>query len=253
MTFRRDWRRQGGCRRHSGGCRVSAACPSALKESPEVSSGSNGRRLGRRRRAQADQEEERDRDTAASPGRKRFPRTPTADEVSVATGAGKLALRSLFASMSADADDDDDDSLLTIPDAAGGGSSERWRGDVESGGRRNARRGLFVDQRRRRDGVGLLRNGQAGTRLPPRAVESRRGMKRNESLRVDKYGPSRPHSPREVSPSAQSLDDKDLFGSFTLDGLDKEQNTKQVAGVEVIKQAKEGPADGSSSDTDDSD
>ncbi|EJK72239.1 hypothetical protein THAOC_06244, partial [Thalassiosira oceanica] len=25
MTFRRDWRRQGGCRRHSGGCRVSAA------------------------------------------------------------------------------------------------------------------------------------------------------------------------------------------------------------------------------------
>ncbi|EJK52121.1 hypothetical protein THAOC_28645 [Thalassiosira oceanica] len=24
MTFRRDWRRQGGCRRHSGGCRVSA-------------------------------------------------------------------------------------------------------------------------------------------------------------------------------------------------------------------------------------
>ena len=30
-------------------------------------------------------------------------------------------------------------------------------------------------------------------------------------------------------------------------------DTKQVAGVEVIKQAKEGPADGSSSDTDDSD
>ncbi|EJK75350.1 hypothetical protein THAOC_02927, partial [Thalassiosira oceanica] len=64
--------------------------------------------------------------TAVSPGRKRFPRTPTADEVSVATGAGKLALRSLFASMNADADDDDDDddSLLTIPDAAGGGSSD---------------------------------------------------------------------------------------------------------------------------------
>ncbi|EJK57646.1 hypothetical protein THAOC_22285, partial [Thalassiosira oceanica] len=94
----------------------------ASEESPEVSSGSNGRRLGRRRRAQADQEEERDRDTAASPGRKRFPRTPTADEVSVATGAGKLALRSLFASMNADADDDD--SLLTIPDAAGGGISD---------------------------------------------------------------------------------------------------------------------------------
>ncbi|EJK63161.1 hypothetical protein THAOC_16199, partial [Thalassiosira oceanica] len=117
MTFRRDWRRQGGCRRHSGGCRVSAAHGVG---SPEVSSGSNGRRLGRRR-AQADQEEERDRDTAASPGRKRFPRT-TADEVSVATGAGKLALRSLFASMNADADEDD--SLLTIPDAAGGGSSD---------------------------------------------------------------------------------------------------------------------------------
>ncbi|EJK68936.1 hypothetical protein THAOC_09849, partial [Thalassiosira oceanica] len=117
MTFRRDWRRQGGCRRHSGGCRVSAAVVSfpesmASEESPEVSSGSNGRRLGRRRRAQADQEEERDRDTAASPGRKRFPRTPTADEVSVAIGAGKLALRSLFASMNADADDDD--SLLNF-------------------------------------------------------------------------------------------------------------------------------------------
>ncbi|EJK61546.1 hypothetical protein THAOC_17947, partial [Thalassiosira oceanica] len=96
MTFRRDWRRQGGCRRHSGGCRVSAV---------------------------ADHEEERNRDTAASPGRKRFPRTPTADEVSVATGAGKLALRSLFASMNADADDDDS-LLLTIPDAAGGGSSD---------------------------------------------------------------------------------------------------------------------------------
>ncbi|EJK58826.1 hypothetical protein THAOC_21016 [Thalassiosira oceanica] len=97
MTFRRDWRRQGGCRRHSGGCRVSAA-------------------VGRSRGGAGPGH------TAASPGRKRFPRTPTADEVSVATGAGKLALRSLFASMNADADDDD--SLLTIPDAAGGGSSD---------------------------------------------------------------------------------------------------------------------------------
>ncbi|EJK56191.1 hypothetical protein THAOC_23973, partial [Thalassiosira oceanica] len=84
-------------------------------KSPEVSSGSKGRRLGRRR-AQADQEGERDRDYFL------FPRTPTADEVSVATGAGKLALRSLFASMNADADEDD--SLLTIPDSAGGGSSD---------------------------------------------------------------------------------------------------------------------------------
>ena len=45
-------------------------------------------------------------------------------------------------------------------------------------------------------------------------------MKRNESLRVDKYGPGR----TRLEKSAQSLDDKDLFGSFTLDGLDKEQS-----------------------------
>ncbi|EJK56637.1 hypothetical protein THAOC_23435, partial [Thalassiosira oceanica] len=116
----------------------------ASEESPEVSSGSNGRRLGRRRRAQADQEEERDRDTAASPGRKRFPRTPTADEVSVATGAGKLALRSLFASMNADADDDD--SLLTIPDAAGGGI---YDGGEETSPARTFRRSETTTGRRR--------------------------------------------------------------------------------------------------------
>ena len=39
--------------------------------------------------------------------------------------------------------------------------------------------------------------------------------------------------------------------TFFLSSL-QTQSTKQVAGVEVIKQAKEGPADGSSSDTDDS-
>ncbi|EJK50735.1 hypothetical protein THAOC_30174, partial [Thalassiosira oceanica] len=97
MTFRRDWRRQGGCRRHSGGCRVSAAVGKirtyvigtdgrddgcgrmravkarvlrVLVGSPEVSFGLweeqwTESRLGRRRRAQADKEEERDR---ARPG-----------------------------------------------------------------------------------------------------------------------------------------------------------------------------------------
>ena len=52
-------------------------------------------------------------------GKKTLPED--ADEVSVATGAGKLALRSLFASMDASADVGD--SLLTTLDAAGGGSS----------------------------------------------------------------------------------------------------------------------------------
>ena len=52
-------------------------------------------------------------------GKKTLPEN--ADEVSVATGTEKLALRSLFASMDADADDDD--SLLTMLDAAGGGGS----------------------------------------------------------------------------------------------------------------------------------
>ena len=47
-------------------------------------------------------------------------------------------------------------------------------------------------------------------------------MKRNESLRVDKYGPGRTR--QAIEKSAQSLDDKHLFGSFTLDGLDKEQS-----------------------------
>ena len=53
-------------------------------------------------------------------GKKTLPED--ADEVSVAPGAGKLALRSLFASMDAGADVDD--SLLTMLDAAGGGSSD---------------------------------------------------------------------------------------------------------------------------------
>ncbi|EJK55135.1 hypothetical protein THAOC_25163 [Thalassiosira oceanica] len=67
----------------------------------------------------ADKEErDRARPGHTSPGRKRFPRMPTR----VATRAGELALQSLFSSMDADAGDDD--SLLTMLDAAGGGSSD---------------------------------------------------------------------------------------------------------------------------------
>ncbi|EJK71662.1 hypothetical protein THAOC_06875 [Thalassiosira oceanica] len=102
MTFRRDWRRQGGCRRHSGGCRVSAA-------------------VGRSRGGAGPGH------TAASPGRKRFP--------DGRRGLGRHRRREAcppIASMNADADEDD--SLLTIPERG-------WWGGAPTVARRRRERG----------------------------------------------------------------------------------------------------------------
>ncbi|EJK62468.1 hypothetical protein THAOC_16922 [Thalassiosira oceanica] len=123
MTFRRDWRRQGGCRRHSGGCRVSAAVGK-----PRTYVGKVGMVVEDDARGQGPCPPVSLRAFESSPSetgtrvawKKTLPED--ADEVSVATRAGKLALRSLFSSMDADAGDDD--SLLTMLDAAGGGSSD---------------------------------------------------------------------------------------------------------------------------------
>ncbi|EJK65130.1 hypothetical protein THAOC_14054 [Thalassiosira oceanica] len=118
------------------------------------------------------------------------------DEVSVAvaTRAGKLALRSSDPSFRR---------WTPMPATTTHCSqcSTRLAGEAPTVARRlrerNARRGLFVDQRRRRDGVGLLRNGQAGTRLPPRAVEPRQGMKGNERVDHGDDGDGEAEAPRQ--------------------------------------------------------
>ncbi|EJK60064.1 hypothetical protein THAOC_19652, partial [Thalassiosira oceanica] len=252
MTFRRDWRRQGGCRRHSGGCRVSAV-------------------VGKPRTYVIDTVDAGQGQSRPMPPCRVLQLLSSVSSVLPKAWRRKRALRSLLGAM--DGGSDGDDEPRPIKRRSGTGTRPRRREENDSRGRRDGRRGLGrhrrreacppiplrVDERRCRRGRLVAHNSRRGwwgelrrwrgdvesggrriagadfssirdddgtaSSTPERASgHSASSTRSRVAPRNEKERVPASRTRQAIEKSAQSLDDKDLFGSFTLDGLDKEQS-----------------------------